>query len=68
MSSQTDDASIVAALSAYPIGPCLVAIDAPLVVTNPTGNRPAEKALNKDYRAFQEIGRASCRDRVFAVV
>ncbi|MGB6022128.1 MAG: DUF429 domain-containing protein [Ornithinimicrobium sp.] len=53
VSSQTDDASIVAALSAYPIGACLVAIDAPLVVTNPTGNRPAEKALNKDYRAFQ---------------
>ncbi|MGC1208116.1 MAG: DUF429 domain-containing protein [Ornithinimicrobium sp.] len=53
VSSQTDDASIVAALSAYPIGSCLVAIDAPLIVTNPTGNRPAEKALNKDYRAFQ---------------
>ncbi|MGB3827674.1 MAG: DUF429 domain-containing protein [Ornithinimicrobium sp.] len=53
VSSQTDDATITAALSPYLSGPCLIAIDAPLVVTNPTGNRPAEKALNQDYRTFQ---------------
>ncbi len=53
VSSQTDDATIIAALSAYTAGPCLVAIDAPLVVVNAAGNRPAEKALNRDYRAFQ---------------
>lgn len=53
VSSQTDDATITAALSAYTAGPCLVAIDAPLVVVNAAGNRPAEKALNRDYRAFQ---------------
>ncbi len=53
VSSQTDDASITAALSAYAKGPCLVGVDAPLIVTNPTGNRPAEKALNQDYHAFQ---------------
>ncbi len=53
VSSQTDDASIITALSAYAEGPCLVGVDAPLIVTNPTGNRPCEKALNQDYRAFQ---------------
>ncbi len=34
-------------------GDCLVAIDAPLVVTNPTGNRPCEAALNRDFRRFE---------------
>lgn len=53
VSSQTDDASITAALSAYVVGPVLVGVDAPLIVTNATGNRGAEKELNKDYRAFQ---------------
>ena len=33
------DEEIVAALAPYD-GPVLVAFDAPLVVTNPTGNRP----------------------------
>ena len=46
----TDD-EIVAALAAYD-GAALVAIDAPLVVTNPTGNRPAEAALNRDFARF----------------
>ncbi len=32
--------------------PLLVAIDAPLVVTNPTGNRPAEAELNSDFARF----------------
>lgn len=31
---------------------CLVAIDAPLIVRNATGNRPAEKQLNKDFARF----------------
>jgi predicted RNase H-like nuclease len=30
----------------------VVAFDAPLVVTNPSGNRPAEAALNRDFRRF----------------
>ena len=47
----TDD-EIVAALEPYVEGDCLVAIDAPLIVTNPTGNRPAEAALNKDFARF----------------
>ncbi|MCV7171804.1 DUF429 domain-containing protein [Mycobacterium manitobense] len=48
-----DDGSILAAIGPYVGGDCIVAIDAPLIVTNPTGNRPCEAALNRDYRAFQ---------------
>jgi predicted RNase H-like nuclease len=47
------DAAVLAALSPYVRGPCLVAFDAPLVVTNPTGQRPAEAALNRDFRRFE---------------
>jgi predicted RNase H-like nuclease/ppGpp synthetase/RelA/SpoT-type nucleotidyltranferase len=52
VSAQHSDESIIAALTAYVEGPCLVAVDAPLVVTNPTGNRPGEAALNKDFARF----------------
>ncbi len=31
----------------------MVGIDAPLIVTNPTGNRPCEAALNRDFRGFE---------------
>lgn len=48
-----DDAEVLAALSPYVRGHCLVAFDAPLVVTNPAGQRPAEAALNLDFRRFQ---------------
>ena len=46
------DQEIGASIAAYVAGNCLVAIDAPLVVTNPTGNRPAERALNKDFARY----------------
>jgi predicted RNase H-like nuclease/ppGpp synthetase/RelA/SpoT-type nucleotidyltranferase len=45
------DDEIEAALSAYD-GPCLVAMDAPLVVKNETGMRPAERALSADFRQY----------------
>lgn len=48
-----DDAAVLAALPPYVRGDCLVAIDAPLVVTNRTGQRPAEAALNRDFGRFQ---------------
>ncbi|BBN46140.1 hypothetical protein JPH1_06150 [Mycobacterium avium subsp. hominissuis] len=48
-----DDDEILAALDPYVRGECLVAFDAPLVVNNPTGQRPAETALNRDFRRFQ---------------
>ena len=48
-----DDASVLAALHPYVQGDCLVAFDAPLVVTNASGHRPAETALNRDFRRFE---------------
>lgn len=52
VSAQGDDASITAVLAPYVEGDCLVAFDAPLVVTNRGGNRPAEAALNRDFARF----------------
>lgn len=48
---RTDD-EIVERLAPYVEGDCLVAVDAPLIVTNPTGNRPAEALLNADFARF----------------
>ncbi|WP_099038380.1 bifunctional ribonuclease/(p)ppGpp synthase [Mycobacterium neglectum] len=53
ISTQTDDASILAATEAFVADDCVVGIDAPLIVTNPTGNRPCEAALNRDFRGFE---------------
>ncbi|GEP39979.1 GTP pyrophosphokinase [Nocardioides psychrotolerans] len=47
------DEEIAAVLAPYADGDCLVAIDAPLIVINPTGSRAAEKALSKDFRRFE---------------
>ena len=52
VSAQGNDEAIVAALGPYVEGDCLVAIDAPLVVPNATGNRPCEAALNRDFARF----------------
>lgn len=49
--ARTDD-EIVAALAPYVEGKCLVAVDAPLIVVNAKGNRPAEGLLNKDFARF----------------
>ena len=49
---RTDD-EIAEQLAPYVGGPCLVGVDAPLIVTNPTGSRPAEKQLSKDFRRFE---------------
>jgi predicted RNase H-like nuclease/ppGpp synthetase/RelA/SpoT-type nucleotidyltranferase len=46
------DEEILAALEPYVAGPCVVGIDAPLVVRNATGNRPCEAALNRDFARF----------------
>lgn len=46
------DEDVLAQLGPYVGGECVVAIDAPLVVTNPSGNRPCEAALNRDFRRF----------------
>ena len=47
-----DDDDVRARLRPFVEGPCVVAVDAPLVVVNPTGNRPCEAALNRDFRRF----------------
>lgn len=47
-----DDDDVLAQLAPFTGGPCVVAIDAPLVVTNAVGNRPCEAALNRDFRRF----------------
>ena len=52
VSAAASDDAIVAALAPYVEDDCLVAIDAPLIVTNAIGNRPAEAALNKDFARF----------------
>jgi predicted RNase H-like nuclease len=48
-----DDADVLAGLRPYVQGDCVVGFDAPLVVRNPTGQRPAEAALNRDFRKFE---------------
>ena len=53
LSPATTDATIAKALGDYVSGDCLVGIDAPLVVANPTGNRPCEAALNHDFARFE---------------
>ena len=53
VSAARTDEEIVDALAAYTDGPCLVGIDAPLIVINPTGSRPAEKALAADFRSYE---------------
>jgi predicted RNase H-like nuclease/ppGpp synthetase/RelA/SpoT-type nucleotidyltranferase len=52
LSSVHTDEEIVETLRPLLGRRCLVAIDAPLVVRNPTGNRPAEAALNHDFARF----------------
>ncbi len=53
VSAVRTDEEIAAALAPYVAHDCLVAIDAPLVVTNATGSRPAEQALTRDFRRFE---------------
>ncbi len=49
---RTDD-EVAESLAPYVEGPCLVGIDAPIVVVNATGSRPAEQALGRDFRRFE---------------
>ena len=53
LSAVGDDDEIVAALTPFLAPPVLAGIDAPLVVTNATGSRPAERALSRDFRRFE---------------
>src|SRR3954447_1536824 len=53
ISSVHTDEEIRDALAPYVEGPCVAGIDAPLIVTNPTGSRVAEQELNKDFHRFE---------------
>ena len=52
VTAQTSDDQILAAIRPHTDDGCLVAFDAPLVVVNPSGNRPCEAALNQDFARF----------------
>ena len=58
-----DDASIEAAVAPYVRDECLVAIDAPLIVKNPTGLRPCEAALNRDFQRFEAGARPAYTEK-----
>ena len=46
------DEEIVGWLARYASSPCLVAIDAPIIVTNPAGRRPCEAQLTRVFGRF----------------
>jgi len=50
------DDEIIDWLTPWTTGPCLVAIDAPIIVNNPTGNRPCESLVNRHFAKYH----ASC--------
>lgn len=52
LGTASDDSSVTDAVAGWLEGPCTVAIDAPLVVTNATGRRPCEAALAADFARF----------------
>ncbi|BBX32033.1 RelA/SpoT domain-containing protein [Mycolicibacterium mageritense DSM 44476 = CIP 104973] len=58
-----DDDEIAAAVKPYVSGDCLVAIDAPLIVKNPSGYRPCERALNRDFQRFDAGARPAFTER-----
>lgn len=58
-----DDDSIAAAVAPYTGDECLVAIDAPLIVKNPTGHRPAESQFNRDFQRFEAGARPAFTER-----
>jgi predicted RNase H-like nuclease/ppGpp synthetase/RelA/SpoT-type nucleotidyltranferase len=53
LGSAVSDDEIVDLLGEHVRGHCLVAFDAPLIVTNATGNRPCEAELNQDFGRFE---------------
>ncbi|MCW2867186.1 MAG: pyrophosphokinae, partial [Marmoricola sp.] len=52
VSTVRTDEEILTTLAPYAEGDCLVALDAPLIVRNATGNRPGEAELNRDFARF----------------
>ncbi len=52
LSRATADDAIAESLRDHLAGECVAGIDAPLIVTNATGSRPCEAALNRDFARF----------------
>lgn len=53
------DDEIAAAAAPFVDGPCVVAIDAPLVVNNPSGYRLGETLYNRDFARFEATAQPS---------
>lgn len=53
LSAVTTDDEVLEHLGPFVAGPCVVALDAPVLVMNPTGSRPAEQQLSRDFRRFE---------------
>jgi predicted RNase H-like nuclease len=58
-----DDANIIDAIAPFTAGECLVAFDAPLIVNNQTGHRPAEAAFNRDFVKFDAGARPAFAEK-----
>ncbi len=58
-----DDASIIDAIAPFTGDECLVAIDAPLIVNNLTGHRPAEMEFNRDFQKFDAGARPAFAEK-----
>ena len=58
-----DDAGIIDAIAPFTGGDCLVAFDAPLIVNNQTGHRPAEMAFNRDFAKFDAGARPAFAEK-----
>jgi predicted RNase H-like nuclease len=57
------DADIIDVIAPFTAGECLVAFDAPLIVNNQTGHRPAETAVNRDFGKFEAGARPAFADK-----
>lgn len=58
-----DDADIIDAIAPFTGEDCLVAFDAPLIVNNRTGHRPAETAFNRDFGKFDAGARPAFAEK-----
>jgi predicted RNase H-like nuclease len=58
-----DDSDVIDAIAPFTAGECLVAFDAPLIVNNQTGHRPAETAFNRDFAKFDAGARPAFAEK-----
>jgi predicted RNase H-like nuclease len=63
IATAVSDEEIAQVIGEYIRGDCVVAIDAPLRVTNRRGPRPAERLLNREFHAFEAGARPAFTDQ-----